>query len=158
MSPPQQGKKFVKARRVLGNQQDSLPSPQQQQQVNKTPYSPKGERSQQQQLNRTFMPHQGNHLQSNSNKALFSEAGQQRQQQFTAPMQRVQPQYRAPPSNVDKIKYQPFQQNEESNFNSNSNKIPQYDNNRKGFKGYRQEVTYNSDDPPINLIPTMRTF
>ena len=108
-SNSQQSKRFVKARRVLGNQQNSLSSPQQQQQVNKTFYSPKGDRSQQQQQqSQIFVPRQGN--QSNRNRALFLETGQQqRQQQFTAPTQRVQPQYRAPPSNGDKIKYQLFQ-------------------------------------------------
>ena len=119
----------------MNNQQKSLPLPhQQQQQVNRTPYSPKGEHSQQQQPNLTFMPCLGNQTQSNSNKALFSVTGQQQQQQFLAPTQRVQPHYRAPPLNLDTTMYQPFQQNEGSNFNPNSNRMPQCNDNKNGFR------------------------
>ena len=143
-SNPPQNKRIVKARRVLGSQQNGLSSSQQpQQQVSKLPYSQKGDpfHQQQQQKSRVFTPRQNNQLQSNGNKPNFT--GQQQQQQFQLPTQKVQPQYRAPPMGGGNSKYQPFQRNEGSNFGSNPNRIPIYENNRNRFKGNRQ--SYNSN-------------
>ena len=137
-----QGKKIVKARRVLGNQQNNLSLPKQQkQQVDKLPYPPKGDRFSPQK-SRIFTPRQSGQPQSNGNKPSSSYNSQQ-QRQFQLPTQKVQPQYRAPPTDGNNFKYQPFQHNEGSNFGTNPNNIPIYENNRTSNRGNGQSFNKN---------------